>query len=435
MKSLTKRASKLTAAMIAATSALLCTSCGSGPTRTAEPSTSTVTPSSSGLATSLVTSASMAAPAIPAALLGKDIAVIPTTKKIAALTFDAGGNADGLSAIMTALSGQRVPATFFVTGSWAAKYPASVKALASGGYRLGNHTATHPHLTTLSDVAITAELTKARTQIMNAGGTDPKPLFRFPFGDRNAHTISVVNNAGYVPIRWTVDTLGWKGTSGGASKQLVIDRAVNAARPGEIVLMHVGSNPDDHTTLDAAALPTVIAKLKTLGYGFVTLDALFTASGGGGVILPGCDSLSWKTTPLSVSHNPTVPPVPVVTGIRPGAHPECKYDRIVFDISGSTPGYEVRYVSSVTADPSNNPVSVPGNGSKFLLITLHPAQGHSDAGASTVPKSAALGYPTLKGYAVAGDFEGHISIALGLSKIAQVRVGELPGRIYVDMAY
>jgi hypothetical protein len=38
--------------------------------------------------------------------------------------------------------------------------------------------------------------------------------------------------------------------------------------------MHVGSNPDDHSTLDAAALPTIIASLRANGYTFVTLDAL-----------------------------------------------------------------------------------------------------------------------------------------------------------------
>jgi peptidoglycan/xylan/chitin deacetylase (PgdA/CDA1 family) len=47
-----------------------------------------------------------------------------------------------------------------------------------------------------------------------------------------------------------------------------------AARPGEIVLMHVGSNPDDHTTYDADALPQVISGLRAEGYLFVTLDAL-----------------------------------------------------------------------------------------------------------------------------------------------------------------
>jgi peptidoglycan/xylan/chitin deacetylase (PgdA/CDA1 family) len=44
--------------------------------------------------------------------------------------------------------------------------------------------------------------------------------------------------------------------------------------PGEIVLMHVGSNPDDHTTYDADALPELIIKLRDHGYSFVTLAAL-----------------------------------------------------------------------------------------------------------------------------------------------------------------
>jgi peptidoglycan/xylan/chitin deacetylase (PgdA/CDA1 family) len=49
---------------------------------------------------------------------------------------------------------------------------------------------------------------------------------------------------------------------------------VAAAQPGEIVLMHLGSNPDDASTLDADALPTIIAELRAHGYRFVTLDAL-----------------------------------------------------------------------------------------------------------------------------------------------------------------
>ena len=95
------------------------------------------------------------------------------------------------------------------------------------------------------------------------------------FGDRNDHTIAVVNSAGYVPVRWTVDTLGWKGTTlGGITPQIVVDRVVAAVRPGEIVLMHVGSNPDDHTTLDADTLPSITARLQDLVYAFVKFDAL-----------------------------------------------------------------------------------------------------------------------------------------------------------------
>ena len=105
-------------------------------------------------------------------------------------------------------------------------------------------------------------------------GKNPAPLFRFPFGDADARTIALANQAGYVPVRWTVDTLGWEGTAGKISASVVVSRVLGAARPGEIVLMHVGSNPDDHTTFDADALPQVISGLRAQGYSFVTLDAL-----------------------------------------------------------------------------------------------------------------------------------------------------------------
>ena len=107
-------------------------------------------------------------------------------------------------------------------------------------------------------------------------GADPWPWFRFPYGDYNAHAISVVNSTGFVPVGWTVDTLGWEGTSGGITAQTVLNRVLGSLRPGEIVLMHCGSNPDDHSTLDAAALPAVIQALQARGYSFVTLDALRT---------------------------------------------------------------------------------------------------------------------------------------------------------------
>ena len=88
----------------------------------------------------------------------------------------------------------------------------------------------------------------------------------------STRTISVVNSECYVPFRWTVDTLGWEGTSAGQSVASVVSRVVSAARPGEIVLMHVGAHPTDHSTLDADALPQVITALRARGYSFVTLS-------------------------------------------------------------------------------------------------------------------------------------------------------------------
>ena len=130
--------------------------------------------------------------------------------------------------------------------------------------------------------------------------------------------------------------------------------------------------------------------------------------------------------------NLPVPPVPVLTNIRSAAHSTEGFDRIVFDFQGALPGYEVRYVSEVVEDGSGRTVTMPGR--RFLQITLRPAQAHTDAGAVTAPRAQTLNYPMLKAYAIVGDFEGVVSVALGLDDVVGFRVGELPGRIYSDVA-
>ncbi len=207
-------------------------------------------------------------------LAGKDWTYIPTTRRVVALTFDAGANADAVPSILATLRRDGVPATFFLTGNFVRDFPGAARSIAAAGFRIGDHTITHPYLTQLSDTAVQREIVGGAQQITSVTGKNPAPLFRFPYGDADARTIAIANRAGYVPVRWTVDTLGWEGTSGHISASVVVSRVLAAARPGEIVLMHVGSNPDDHTTFDADALPQVISGLRAQGYSFVTLDAL-----------------------------------------------------------------------------------------------------------------------------------------------------------------
>ncbi|MDE8588986.1 polysaccharide deacetylase family protein [Arthrobacter sp. NQ4] len=210
---------------------------------------------------------------IPAALLGVDLERIPTTQKVVALTFDAGANDAGLRSILSTLTANGVPGTFFLTGNWVNQFPSDPALIYNAGNRIGNHSMTHPDFTTLTDAQIAAEIGGAQRAIEAAGG-DPLPFFRFPFGARDSPTIADVNGAGYAAVRWTVDTLGWQGTMNGTrGPTFIVQRVMASAQPGEIVLMHLGSNPDDGSTLDAAALPQVISQLRAAGYGFVTLDA------------------------------------------------------------------------------------------------------------------------------------------------------------------
>src|ERR1022692_2127595 len=210
---------------------------------------------------------------LPANLRGRQWDVIPTRRRVVALTFDIGPTA-GVKSILAALRRDHVRATFFLIGGVARRFKATARSIAAAGQLVGDHSNTHPHFTRITDARIRAEVLRAQTEIKSVTGLDPWPWFRFPFGDHNAHTISVVNSAGFVPIGWTVDTLGWMGTSGGITVRIVVHRVLANRRPGEIVLMHGGSDANDHSTLDADALPKVIRKLRAHGYSFVNLNAL-----------------------------------------------------------------------------------------------------------------------------------------------------------------
>lgn len=187
-----------------------------------------------------------------------------------ALTFDAGANADGVALILATLKREHVPAMMFLTGDFVEHFKAAARRIVKAGMRVGDHSISHPYFTRLTDAQIRRQVLTARAEIISVTGAEPRPWFRFPYGDRHRHAIAVVNSVGFLPLGWTVDTLGWKGTSGGVTVASVVSRVLRYLRPGEIVLMHCGSNPADHSTLDAAALATVIKKLRSRGYSFVT---------------------------------------------------------------------------------------------------------------------------------------------------------------------
>jgi peptidoglycan/xylan/chitin deacetylase (PgdA/CDA1 family) len=203
-----------------------------------------------------------------------DVEVFETDRRVVALTFDGGASDAAVQDILGALADEGVPATFFVTGQFARTYPDQVRSIAAAGHPVGNHSDTHPHFPQETNEEIRAELSTADASISALTGVATAPLFRFPFGDRTPLDIEVVNLAGYVPIRWTVDTLGWQGTVEGISTAVVRQRILDTLRPGQVVLMHVGAHPDDGSTLDADALPGVIDDLQARGYGFVTVSDL-----------------------------------------------------------------------------------------------------------------------------------------------------------------
>lgn len=139
----------------------------------------------------------------------------------------------------------------------------------------------------------------------------------------------------------------------------------------------------------------------------------------------------WDTAPVHVTRQ--VSPIPKVVDLRVGQH--ATYDRVVIDLSGPISGYDMRYVRSLHYDGSGD--TVPLRGARYIQIKLTPAVAHDAQGHSVYqgPVLEQYAFPTLRGAAFTGDFEGNVSFGLSLSHLKDFRVFELhsPSRVVIDL--
>ena len=147
---------------------------------------------------------------------------------------------------------------------------------------------------------------------------------------------------------------------------------------------------------------------------------------------PASAASDFRLTPVTVADPNTAPSgQPELLRVTVGHHPT--YDRVVFHFSSRTPGYSVRYVSAVTADPSGQRVRLAGNA--FLAVTMQ-SVASAQAGKPAAPQGRQHPrVPVLREVAGAGDFEGHVSFGLGLSGKTGFRAFTLsnPDRLVVDV--
>jgi peptidoglycan/xylan/chitin deacetylase (PgdA/CDA1 family) len=206
-------------------------------------------------------------------LIGKPSVAISrgnTSRKMIALTFDAGSDLGNTKQILSILNEYGVVASFGLTGDWINAHPDYVKLIAADGHQVINHTLKHPSYTGLSSKSgplspakRLAQLEANEALLRTATGRSSKPYWRPPYGDYDASVLRDVGAAGYSrTILWTVDSLGWAGLTADQIYQRVIKSSGN----GAIILMHVGS-----ASLDAAALERVIQTLRGHGYAFGTV--------------------------------------------------------------------------------------------------------------------------------------------------------------------
>jgi peptidoglycan/xylan/chitin deacetylase (PgdA/CDA1 family) len=158
-----------------------------------------------------------------------------------------------------------IRATFFMIGEHVQANPHLVKAVHSAGHVIGNHTWTHDEaLPTRTLSRIRHELATTTNAIEDACGVVPRQ-FRAPGGVWGPRVFEVLAELHMMPICWDIDPRDWAlpGTP-------AITQAMLAAGRHDIILCHDGGGNRSQTY---AALKTVIPRLKSRGYEFVTLPS------------------------------------------------------------------------------------------------------------------------------------------------------------------
>jgi peptidoglycan/xylan/chitin deacetylase (PgdA/CDA1 family) len=186
-----------------------------------------------------------------------------------ALTFDDGPGPE-TAAMIRVLEDAGVAATFFNVGVNMTTRPELVQIEDSQQFALGNHTWSHPDMTTLSSAGQAAQMDRATSQQRALVGDRPC-FFRPPYGAYNSTTLSLAASRGMQVWNWSVDTEDWK--AAGSSAQTWVDRIVSRAQAGgsqshPVILMH---NQPGGSPATLAALPRIITYYRDRGYTFVDL--------------------------------------------------------------------------------------------------------------------------------------------------------------------
>jgi peptidoglycan/xylan/chitin deacetylase (PgdA/CDA1 family) len=188
----------------------------------------------------------------------------PRGKKVVALTFD-DGPFPLTPKFYDVLEREKVPGTFFLIGEQVGGKGALLKRALRDGFPLGDHTWSHANVSG-GGAAAARQVSSAKNAIVKATGYTPC-LFRAPGGAVSGPLISEARGLGFNTIQWDVDPTDWA-TPG---TDAIYSRVTSQAKPGSIILMHDGGGPRGQTL---AALPRIIATLRSRGYKFATVPDL-----------------------------------------------------------------------------------------------------------------------------------------------------------------
>lgn len=190
-----------------------------------------------------------------------------TEEKELYLTFDNGYENGFTPGILDVLKEKQVPAAFFVTGHYIKDQPELIKRMAAEGHAVGNHSWSHPDMSTLGSARIAEELEKVRSGVEALTGEKTMKYLRPPRGIFSERVLSECAAQGYTSVFWSIAYKDWE-----PDKQKGADyayaRVMEQLHPGAVLLLHSVSRDN------AQALGRIIDEARTRGYTFKHLDQL-----------------------------------------------------------------------------------------------------------------------------------------------------------------
>ena len=197
---------------------------------------------------------------------------LPGEGSLLAWTVDDGSSSDVVARYAQFAADTGIRLTFFVTGcydAWTDNAQALRPLVASGQIQLGNHTWSHPDLSTLADAEVTTELSRNHDFITDTFGVDARPFFRPPYGVHDDRVDALAADLGYtVPTTW----YGSLSDSGLITDQQVVDFATTWFLPQHIVIGHLNFDPVTRV------FPQLLGLLHERALTAVTLNDVFTSA-------------------------------------------------------------------------------------------------------------------------------------------------------------
>jgi peptidoglycan/xylan/chitin deacetylase (PgdA/CDA1 family) len=136
---------------------------------------------------------------------------LPGEGSALALTIDDGVSDEVVGAYAQLAADTGIRLTFFPNGcyrSWTDRAAALRPLVDSGQVALGNHTWSHPDLTTLADADVAAEIARNRDFLQNTFGAGRTPFFRPPYGAHDERVDRIAADQGHPTV------VMWNGTLG-----------------------------------------------------------------------------------------------------------------------------------------------------------------------------------------------------------------------------